>query len=97
MVMLTLCAVATRSLLSVASVLLRLATISCVRAVLTLAVLLGPTVLALWTSMLLLTAVAAVLLSRRGRSVAVLTLRAVVMLATRLVRCWRCAASVCSA
>lgn len=97
MVMPTLCAVATRPWLSVASVLLRLATISCVRAILTLAVLLGPTVLALWTSMLLLTAVATVLLSRRGRSVAVLTLRAAVMLATRLVGCWRCAASVCSA
>lgn len=97
--MLTLCAVATRSLrLSVASVLLGLATISGLRAVLALTVLLTrPTILVLRTSVLLLTTVAAVLLSRRGRSVAVLTLRAAAVLPTRLVRCGRCAACVCSA
>jgi hypothetical protein len=86
-VTLTLCAVATCSLrLSVASVLLRLATVSGLRAVLALAVLLTrPAKLALRTSVLLLTTVAALLLSRRGRSVTVLTLRGAAVLATRLV------------
>ena len=96
---LTLCAVATRTLLSVASVLLRLTTVSCLRAVLALALamLLSSTVLTGRTAVLLLAAVTAVLLCRRGRSVPVLTLRAAAMLATGLVRCWRCTASVCSA
>lgn len=68
---LTLGAVATGTLLPIASVLLWLATISCLRSVLALAVLLPPTILALrstmllWATMLLLAAVTAVLLSGR--------------------------------
>lgn len=88
LVMLTLRAITTWALrLSIAAVLLRLTTVSGLRAVLALTMLLTrPAKLALRRSMLLLlTTVAAMLLSRRGRSVAVLTLRGAAVLTTRLV------------
>ena len=94
------CAVATwATRLPEASVLLGLSTVACLRAVLALAVLrLCSTVLALGSTVLLLaTVAAAVLLCGRGRAVAVMALSAAVVLTAGLVRCWRCAASVCTA
>ena len=65
-VVLTLCAVATWTLLSVASGLLGLATVSCLSAVLVALLLTRAAVLTLGPSMLLLAAVATVGLRRRG-------------------------------
>jgi hypothetical protein len=94
---LTLCAVAARTGGTVAAVLLlRLTTVSCLRAILALALALALAMLLLPTpvlacrramlrAVLLLTAVATVLLSGRGRAVTVLALGGAGMLAAGLV------------
>lgn len=79
------CAIAARALLAVASMLLRLSAVSCLRAILALAMLLPSSKLTWRTTVLLLATVAAVLLRGRGRTVAMLALSAAAVLATWLV------------